>query len=436
MEHNMNINDNISFKDSHGEKHGLRGHVSIYREDPETKELSLWDEADNVITISGYQWILMKMFDLYLDSPHKQPYEDVHDTTLEIPDLNNQNQLNIGTDPADYSAMDTNIPETHFIQGFMVGNGAGAEDNISVKNTEYSFIKLRNPIPFQQTDTRLDPSIENMYLGKFRVPGNSGKSYYIKKFDTTPFIVHSWWRSGQSWDYVDPVKPADLGPSNNQQAKTNRIETYVTCSLTISDTDCQSFFTNAGNNQSPVINELGLVAFDATGGLRTKMTLLYKQRIKNILNVIYAHLNDEDYQPAEISKLSTLINDPLTSSSPDTIIDVLMGFVTDHQQDNLNAFYITLVQVRAMISGEQFVPSTIKDQLSSEQNIHVTAYYNQSGDYQYEEDEFLTLIDDIEYTEQEIDEAQRIKLITYYTFKSIPIQSNTRWRIDYRLYSN
>jgi hypothetical protein len=238
---------------------------------------------------------------------------------------------------------------------------------------------------------------------------------------------------------VDPVKPGDLGPSNNQQAKTNRIETYVTCSLTISDTDCQSFFTNAGNNQSPVINELGLVAFDSTGGLRTKMAVLYKQRIKTILNVVYAHLTDEEYTTDEMSELSTLINDPIykdDDGNPVTIIDAFHKFLTNHTQNNLNAFYITLVQIKAMIDAETFVPSAIKEQLSSDQNIHVTAYYNQSGVYQYEEDEYLKLIDEVEYTESELDEAQRIKLITYYTFKSIPIQSNTRWRIDYRLYSS
>jgi hypothetical protein len=34
------------------------------------------------------------------------------------------------------------------------------------------------------------------------------------------------------------------------------------------------------------------------------------------------------------------------------------------------------------------------------------------------------------------DEAQRIKLITYYTFNSIPLQEDWRLKIYYRIYAN
>ena len=432
MEKDFNINDNLSFKDCHGEKHGLRGHVSIYREDPVTKELSLWDESDNIIPISGYQWILMKMFNLYLDSKHATPYETTdqytQDTTLAIPDLNESSQLNIGTDPDDYSTMDTNIAENHFIQGFMVGNGGGAEDGITAKNTDYSYMKLRNPIPFQQTDMALDESVNtNQYLGAFRVTGSSAKSYYIKRFDKTPKIVHSWYRSGEAWDYIDPVTQSDLGPSNNQNAaKTNRIETYASCSLTISDTDCQSFFTNNGNNQSPVINELGLVAFDTTGGLRQNLATLYENKIKKLLNLVFGHMNDDEYLPEEISSIYGLTNE---------IYDVFNPVMTDHTQSNLRNFNSTLRLIQTMMQ-QTFEPSRIKEELSLATNIEVKAYYNQTGQYQYEEDKFLTYIDEIDYTDEEREEAQRIKLITYYTFKSIPIQSNVTWRIQYRIYSS
>lgn len=428
MEQNMNINDELSFKDSHGEKHGLRGHVSIYREDPETKKLSLWDESDNIIPISGYQWILMKMFDLYLDSDHKVPYVDTNqDTTVVIPDLNYSNQLNIGKDPSEYSIIETNIPENHFIQGFMVGNQGGSEDGMSVKNTDYSFTKLRNPIPFQQTDTSLDSSIQHMYLGKYRIPGSSAKSYYIKKFDGRPHIVHSWWRSGQSWDYIDPVSQSDLGPNESLTPKTDRIETYVTCPLSISDTDCQSFFANAGSNEDPIINELGLVAYDATFSQRSILSTLYTQKIKILLNALFVHTNDEDFTSEERSEIYTVNNEVLT---------VLQTFLTTHTQDNIQAFYNSLFQMKTMIEAEAFTPSTIKTQLTLATNIHVTAYYNQNQEYVYEVDEFMTDVDSVEYTDDEIEEAQRIKLITYYTFKAIPIQSNTRWVIDYRIYAN
>ena len=427
----MNMNDNISFKDSHGEKHGLRGHVSIYREDPKTKDLSLWDESDNIIPISGYQWILMKMFNLYLDSKHGLSYETdqqlQQDTTIIIPDLNYSNQLNIGADPSDYTTMESNIAENHFIQGFMVGNGGGSEDGITAKNTDYSFTKLRNPIPFQQTDSKLDPSIANQYLGVYRLPSSSAKSYYIKKFDKTPKIIHSWWRSDQAWDYIDPVTQSDLGPDNQTAPKTNRIESYVDCSLSISDTDCQSFFTNNGNNQSPIINELGLVAFDATFGQREIMSKLYNQYVKRLLNGIFAHMNDDEYTDFEISEINAINSE---------VIDVLDPFIDAHSQNNLNAFYASLVSLKSMIDAGAFEIHIIKDQLVLDTNIKVEAFYNQRGEYQYENDKFMYYIDQIDYSDEEMEHAQRIKLITYYTFKSIPIQSNTRWLINYRLYCN
>ena len=426
---NLNVHDNLSFKDCNGEKHGLRGHVSIYREDPETKQLSLWDEDDNIIPISGYQWILMKMFDLYLDSPHKVPYEQIgQDSTIVIPDLNQVDQLNIGTSPTDYTTIETNIPETHFVQGFMVGNGGGAEDGITAKNTDYSFTKLRNPIPFQQTDSTLDPTIANKYLGVYRTSSSSAsKSYYIKKFDARPHIYHSWWRSGQAWNYLDPVTQADLGPdSQSGNPKTNRIETYVECELSISDTDCVSFFQNGGNNQSPVINELGLVAFDAVFGTGSIIKNLYDQRIKQFLSIVFGHLNEDDYTPEDKSKTATLANE---------IFEVLdANRTTFTSQSNLSEFYNTMLMVKTMIQAEALNYGTIKESLSSSDNIEVVAYYNQSAQYQYEDDKFVDYLMEVDFGDA--DEAQRIKLITYYTFKSIPIQSNTTWRIAYRIYSS
>lgn len=52
MEKSVEMNDSLSFKDSHG-KHGLRGHVQIWRENMETGEKSLWQESDNIIPISS-----------------------------------------------------------------------------------------------------------------------------------------------------------------------------------------------------------------------------------------------------------------------------------------------------------------------------------------------------------------------------------------------
>ena len=94
----------------------------------------------------------------------------------------------------------------------MVGTGGSGEDAITTKNTDYSFINLRNPIPFQQTQigstvSGLDSSIAGQYLGVYRqATGSTSKSYYIKKFDGSPHIYHNWWRDGQKWDYLDPVQ--------------------------------------------------------------------------------------------------------------------------------------------------------------------------------------------------------------------------------------
>lgn len=48
---NLDIKDNLSLKDS-DHKLGLRGHVKIELEDRDTKEKTLWYEADNIIPIS------------------------------------------------------------------------------------------------------------------------------------------------------------------------------------------------------------------------------------------------------------------------------------------------------------------------------------------------------------------------------------------------
>lgn len=418
------INDQMSFKDGHGVKHGLRGHVTVWQEDPITKKRTLWDEGDNIIPISGYQWILMKMFDLFLDSKHGGSYDDLtRDTTIEIPDLNKSSELSIGVNPDNYTTMPTDIAEDHFVQGFMIGNGGASEDSITAKNTDYSFIKLRNPIPFQQTSTSLDPSIASNYLGIYRVNNSSAKSYFIKKFDSTPHIVHSWWKTGQAWDYVDPVTTDDLGPDSiNGTAKTNRIESYVSCSLTISASDCQAYFENAGNNQSAVINELGLVAYNTTVGTNSAMRNVYDRYIKRFLNIIFT---DGERDEEELLAIVTDLKPVMDEFSAEY----------DDSGNHLSSFTSIVDLVYDSLSTSQTLDyDAIKDALSADSNIEVIAYYNQRGVYIYEEDKFIYYLNTIEFNDN--DEAQRIKLITYYTFKSIPIQSNVNWVFDYRIYAN
>ena len=206
MDKSIEINDSLSFKDSH-EKHGLRGHIQILRENMKTGEVTLWEESDNTLVLSGCQWIMMKMFGLYLDSKHDPSdvsrYEVLSkDSTIATPDLNARPSLPIGKQVNNYTKMDGDISANHICQGFMVGNRGGAEDGITTKNTDYSFVTLRNPIPFQQTNQDgLDPSIAGQYLGLAHVSSLSENDPFskagIQKYEVTEFTIFD------RQDYVD-----------------------------------------------------------------------------------------------------------------------------------------------------------------------------------------------------------------------------------------
>lgn len=424
---NLDIKDNLSLKDS-DHKLGLRGHVKIELEDRDTKEKTLWYEADNIIPISGMQWVLMKMFGLHLDSVHdpSSSYErDDIDTSTVIPDLNNSNQLSLGVAPENYSKMVGDISADHFIQGFMVGFGAAGEDSISTKNTDYCYIKLKSPIPFQDTSEELDPSLAGKYLGVDRSFAASRK-YMIKKFDERAHIYHNWWKDGQKWDAIDPITQNDLGPGAASTPKTNRIETYaeVTMSIDTKNGDCIGFFVN--NNVSPVINELGLVAFDTAPGSRSIVETLYNNQIKQFLNVLFSATSASSVVDQELIDLATEISTVLTETTKPC------------GETHIDAFNSVVDNVKTWIPGEVTYEmyGEIKDALCSASNIEVTAMYNQTHQFVYETDKFLLYLADPKFNDLTVDEAQRIKLITYYTFKSIPLQSNWKILISYRIYAN
>ena len=408
----------------------LKGVVRIYVEDPTTHKRTLWHEAHNTFVLSGMQWILMKMFGLHLDSNHGTKYEEIdQDTTIAVPDLNDDNMLGIGVDIDDYSVMNADISENHFIQGFVIGNGGSGEDAITTKNTDYSFVNLRNPIPFQQTQlsgstTGLDSSIAGQYLGVYRQSGGSTtKSYYIKKFDTRPHIYHSWWRDGQKWDYLDPVQTGDLGPdAKNGLGKTNRIETYVQVEMSI-DTrngDCLEYFNHEGSTQTAMINELGLVAFDTIPGQRSIIETLYKTTIKKFIKLIY------DNNRGDVSQeVIDLAKDIVTVLEP----------IRDFGHTNITNF-IDNVEVIANASVEQLDYQVFQTAFTADDNIGVEAFYNQSGTFIYATDKFMEYMSDVEFKDLTTDEAQRIKLVTYYTFNSIPLNQNGKIIFQYRIYAN
>jgi hypothetical protein len=421
----MHINDAITLNDK---ACGLHGHITIYRRNKNTNEVSFWDEGDNVISISGMQTILMKIFNLYLDSYHTTNHSDNRgrDTNLAMPDLNEL--MGIGVSPTQYTAMESDIAENFFIRGFMVGNGGAAEDSITTKNTNYSFINLRSPIPFQQVASSIDPTIADKYCGVYRSTSSSVKSYYIKKFDALPHIYHSWWVDGQKWNYIDPVTTADLGPnSTNGQPKTNRIETYAECKLSIDESDCKAYFEAAGNTETAMLNELGLVAFDTTLGTRDVLETLYQKIIVEMITLIYDDNRPSDAATRIKSYASTIL----------ATFDEAFHETFTVSQPNLNAFYNAC---SSSIIGESTLDyDALKTEFSKETNIEVNAFYNQSGEYQYETNKFMTYLNDT--SDPSIaaltnSEAQRIKLITYYTFNSIPLEDNFEILIDYRIYAN
>jgi hypothetical protein len=437
----VNIGDNINTHDDSDITHGLKGVVQIYRKNKETGEVSFWNESHNIIPISGYQVILMKLFGLFLDSSHGKITDNLtRDTTLAIPDLNNV--LNIGVDPSGerpgsndgYTVMDEDISSNYICQGFMVGNGGSGEDTVTTKNTAYNFISLRNPIPFQQTLSS-NPTVAGKYLGCYfgnSPDGEIPQSAYIKKFDTTPHIYHSWWTDNQRWDYVDPVTQNDLGPNAiNGAPKTNRIESYVECQLSLSDTDCIEYFSHAGNNQTAMINEIGLVAFDTIPGTRSIVEKCYEKKIQDYLMIIFTKKGDVVPTDSQNKICKVLANEI------HAILDPIINAQT-FTQNNLKKFLSDLPTYTDtdIESGSSVDYDMLQELFATADSINVEAYYNKNDTIQYITDTFMNNLEAVGTTSLTIDEAQRIKLITYYTFPSIPISTNWEILINYRIYAN
>ena len=415
----------------------LHGIVEISRVNNITGETEVLNKSSNTVVISGAQYLLMKLFGLFMDTTHKLPYENIgRDTNLVIPDMNAGTD-EIGVNPINYSVMEEDISDKHFVQGFMVGNGGSGEDSITTKNTDYSFIRLRNPIPFQQTQTSLNSSIAGKYLGVLRNGDMSfSKNYFIKKFDDRPHIYHGWHSDDQAWDYIDPISPNDLGPNApNGTGKTNRIETYVECNMSIDtlNADCMSYFEHDGSTQTALINELGLVAWDAELGNRSIVETLYKDKIKPLIGIVFDNNREESDNTNAIALAQEII----------TICDNLkVGEQTvplsSYGQTNINGFLTVCEEIAS--TAESALTPTVWSQwqaaLGDATNIEVEAAYNQNGVLLYTTDKFLTYLSAAEFNALTNDEAQRIRLITYYTFNSIPLQANWKIVIKYRIYAN
>lgn len=409
------------------DKLGLHGVIHIERENTLTGEVQDCGEYHNTVVLAGYQFLLLKIFNLFLDSEHKQSFEDIgKDTTVVTPDMNNAGSMSIGVDPDDYTPMTEDFPSNHYIQGFMIGNGGAGEDTITSKNTNYSFCRLRNAIPFQQiADGVPAPDQGASYLGVYR-SSSSTKSYYIKKFAERPHVYHSWWKNGQKWDYMDPVTENDLGPNAiNGEGKTNRIESYIECKLSLSESDCLAYFQHEGSTQTAAVNELGLVAFDALLGKSSIINTLYQNKIKQFLNIAFDNNRTED-DAAHFILLANEISTVMTEED-----------ISSYGETHINAF-IDLVNTLLNVEPSDVAWDSVKNELSSVDNIEVEALYNQSGTFKEETDKFTYYMSSEEFQTEDFstDEAQRIKLFTYFTFNSIPLQENWRLKFNYRIYAN
>jgi hypothetical protein len=87
-------------------------------------------------------------------------------------------------------------------------------------------------------------------------------------------------------------------------------------------------------------------------------------------------------------------------------------------------------------SGSSVDYDMLQELFATADSINVEAYYNKNDTIQYITDTFMNNLEAVGTTSLTIDEAQRIKLITYYTFPSIPISTNWEILINYRIYAN
>ena len=269
MDMNHIMKDHLGF---HG---GLIGELTI-GEDPYQVEYTdpygrpsyytrfrkILDRKKNTFLIGGYQWVFGKMFNIGVDT----------NTTLRVGDLNDEApQMKIGVSRANYKhpyydseatsggtygiRSGVNIPALDYICGFMVGDGATGEDNVTVIVPDYKRRSLYHPIPFRMSNDGW--SLEKTkYFGKTKTySSSSGKdevnSYYLKGFENPqPHIVHYW-----ASDNDEDLKTVD--DTVFTSTSTTPIESFVEMNLSIAESDCRGYFTQM--NALPRISEFGLV---------------------------------------------------------------------------------------------------------------------------------------------------------------------------------
>lgn len=260
----FNIFDNFN-----NNEHGFRGHVifgkgryqkeykgpnGIIHTRSEFEEVTYEDK--NIVTICGYQYAFKKLFNIGRKEDR---------STLVIQELNHSApMMGIGIPTSEYNDDITesdfldpdniHIHGNDYIFGFMVGDGAGAADNVTYLAPNYKNRSLYNPVPFRiltGTNTLSDTDAAKYYGKSIIGEGTASQatSYYIKKFDSLPQICHVWVND----DGTEVVDDTVFSSTSSVP-----IESYVEMNITIGGDDCRDYFTTTG---SPVrINELCLVA--------------------------------------------------------------------------------------------------------------------------------------------------------------------------------
>ena len=196
-----------------------------------------------------------------------------------------------------------------------------------------------------------------------------------------------------------------------------------------------AYFNSAnGGGRTPRINELGLVAFDTVMGSRSIFETMYKRYVKPMLLELYNTKVTESAAAKEES-------DQRVIDFATNIKYIIDNTLVEEQTlgDLGNARMASFVNVIYMIYGGtagNLDRLDLMDRLSANTNIAVEAFYNQNHEIQYTEDEFLIILSGSEFYALTVDEAERIKLMTYYTFNSIPLEENTSILFDYRIYAN
>ena len=157
------------------------------------------------------------------------------------------------------------------------------------------------------------------------------------------------------------------------------------------------------------------------------MQAVYNKLIKQLIMLVF---DNKDTTAERDAKVIALAKDIMVVLKDNDTFDI-----TSYGQTNINACMNVIETISTSTEGN--VPySACMTELVKDTNIGVEALYNQDGTLVSTKDTFLTNLSDTAFATLTTDEAERIRLVTYYPFKTIALESNIRWLINYRIYAN